>query len=162
MARFCGRCGLELSALVDGVALDPFDQEALGAGPPPENAPTTPKDPLPERPVRGPRDLLENFTPFPNAPDLFYCWESAWGGAMLIGTESVAVVLFNRGASLESAVIRIEGFDAIDRTVFGTEKNTGPIPRGAEVTVEVPSYEVPAPVSKMRVSLVWCKPASET
>ena len=84
MARFCSQCGLLLTG-GDGEPLAP------GLVPHPE-----------------PLDPPTGFEPCLDAVQLHYRWESAWGGAMLAGTESVAVILFNGGYPLQD----VERFSA--------------------------------------------------
>jgi hypothetical protein len=100
-----------------------------------------------------PLSAPEDFRLAEGVSDLYYRWEAAWGGAMLLGTETIAVVLFNGGYSLEDVVLRIRGLAASGSEVFSKEETVPVLPRGREVTVEVPSYEVLAPVSDLAVSV---------
>jgi hypothetical protein len=86
-------------------------------------------------------------------PDVFFRWEAAWGGAMLLGTETIAVILFNGGYPLEDVVLKVCGLDPGGHEVFATEHALAALPRGTHVTVEVPSYELSAPASDLAVLL---------
>ena len=129
-ARFCARCGLLLEQGVSGPL-----RVGLLKHPSPLAAP-------------------EDFEPCGDAEHLYFRWESAWGGSMLSGTESIAVVLFNGGYPLESVALKVIGRDNADQEVFGAEHKVQSLPRGREVKLEVPSYELPAPVRELSVSLI--------
>jgi hypothetical protein len=106
-----------------------------------------------EVPHPEPLEAPDGFEPCDGAVNLHHRWESAWGGAMLSGTESVAVIVFNGGHSLVEVELLLRGEDNQGREVFAVESPVGSVPRAQEVTVEVPSYEVPRPVHRVRVSL---------
>ena len=72
---------------------------------------------------------------------------------MLLGTETIAVVFFNGGYSLEDAVLRVRGLDANNKCVFNLDMPEIRLPRGVEVTIEIPSYEVSQPASSLDVEL---------
>jgi hypothetical protein len=95
-------------------------------------------------------------------PDLYYRWESAWGGAMLLGTETLAVKLFNGGYPLEEVSLRICGLGTAGEEMFALDRTLENLPRGREVTIDVPSYELPAPANDLTVSLVSGKYAAIT
>lgn len=88
------------------------------------------------------------------AADLYWRLESAFGGEPLIGTESLAVVMVNGGYALRNAVLQVDGVDSAGHAVFALQKEAPELPRGAEVRIEIASYEISEPVAKVRVSLV--------
>ncbi len=129
-ARFCARCGLSLSpspggSLVPGRVRHP---EALPAP--------------------------EGFSPCGDAANLYFRWESAWGGSPLLGTESLRVTLFNGGYPLSAVVLRLEGRDGTGAEVFAIEHTAEQLSRGQEMNIEIPSYEIPAPAQELAVSLI--------
>jgi len=130
-ARFCRRCGLEIG------------EKASVESKPPE-------------PARHPHTLPppNGFRAVEGVADLYYTWKAAWGGSMLLGTETIGVVLFNGGHPLEEVVLDICGTDPQSKPVFAVERTLDELPRGREVTVEVPSYEMPAPASDLVVRLL--------
>ncbi|MFH1419342.1 MAG: hypothetical protein ABII12_13795 [Planctomycetota bacterium] len=107
-----------------------------------------------------PLDPPAGFRAVGGMPGLFYRWEAAWGGAMLLGTETIGVAVFNGGYALADVVLRICGLDATGEEVFCLDVSRDALPRGRETTIEVPSYEVPAPASGLTVSLVSGRYAS--
>jgi hypothetical protein len=129
-ARFCARCGL-LLADSDGRAARPGR-------------------------IEHPSSIMagDGFRACADAADLYFRWESAWGGAMLSGTESVKLELFNGGYPLMAAELEINGVDGDGRQVLCTRQTVDHLPRGRHVCIEVPSYELPAPVTDLCVSLV--------
>jgi hypothetical protein len=129
-ARFCAHCGLSLAAGLDGT---------LTAGR-----------------IRHPDPLAapEGFAPCDHAANLYYRWESAWGGRTFLGTESIAVTLFNGGYPLQHAVFAVQGRDESGRQLFASDHTADELPRGQEVRIEVPSYELPAAPRELTVSLV--------
>ncbi|HVP11590.1 MAG TPA: zinc ribbon domain-containing protein [Phycisphaerae bacterium] len=137
-ALFCARCGLSLAGEVG---------EAAGSAPLALRHP----DPLQAPP---------GFRPADGIADLFFRWEAAWGGAMLLGTETIAVIMFNGGYPLEDVVLRIRGLDLGRREAFSKEHALAALPRGRQVTIEVPSYELSAPANDIAVSLVSGRIAS--
>jgi hypothetical protein len=136
-AMFCARCGLALDAEESATA----DGKRALCHPDPIRAPA-------------------GFRPVEGGPDLYCRWEAAWGGAMLLGTETIAVFLFNGGYSLEDVVLEIRGLDPQRRKVFTKEYTLAALPRGSQATVEIPSYEVSAPASDLAVALVSGRIAS--
>ncbi len=129
VARYCRRCG----------------QEFVEAA----------HEPAASAPARHPTPLAPGlgFQPVQGMTDLHFKWHAAWGGVMLLGTETIAVVLFNGGYSLEDVVLRIRGFDAHKKIVFGLDMPVERLPRGRTTTLEIPSYEVPQPASSLGVEL---------
>lgn len=93
-------------------------------------------------------------SPVENAANLFFRIESAYGGPILIGTESLGIILFNGGFELRSVVIRVEGRSKNGARVLDLEKTIDHLPRGRETSVEVPSYDIHEPLHGVRVSLV--------
>jgi hypothetical protein len=130
VARFCAHCGLALAAGLDG---------SCEAGR-----------------IRHPQPLTpaEGFEPCQQAADLYFRREAAWGGQPLLGTESVGVILFNAGYPLQEVVLELRGEDEKGKRLFAVEQTVELLPRGEEVGVEVPSYELPAPLRALSVSLL--------
>lgn len=147
VARFCGRCG---QSLVDGVEAGGETGKPRPADPPAATGHPTPLSPP------------EGFAACENFRHLYYCWEAAWGGSMLSGTETIAVILFNGGFPLQEVTLMIHGEGPGGREVFAVQREVNELPRGKEVTIEVPSYELPAPASDIKVTLVSGKYASVT
>ena len=136
-ARFCARCGLLLESAAG---------ETLRPGR------ISHPNPLP---------APDGFEPCREAESLYFRWESAWGGAMLAGTESICLVLFNGGYPLKSVGLQVAGRDGSGREVLALEHPVEELPRGRQVQVEIPSYELPAPVRELNVSLVSAEFAAE-
>lgn len=106
--------------------------------------------------IRHPEPLPtpEKFEPCDDAADLSFRCESAWGGQRLLGTEGVSVVLFNGGYPLMDVALKVSGEDKTGREVCLVDYALKDLPRGRELTIEVPSYEFPEPVHTLRLSLV--------
>ncbi len=158
-ARFCGRCGLPLvdgaiaprPALVPTEQMDGIDLAAADVALPPD-AKTWPV------PLAAP----DGFRQCANYRDLYSRWEAAWGGAMLLGSETLVVVLYNTGYPLEQVVVKIVGEDHHGEAVFNKEHEVDSLPRGQEVTIEVPSYELSSPASDIKVALLSGRYAERT
>jgi hypothetical protein len=129
VARFCRHCGLGLEAGSAGM---------LGAG----RAPIA--DPLP-----GP----EGFQPVQDAANLYFRWEAVGGGAPLLGTESLALLLFNGGYDLAEVNLRVVGTGKTGRTLCAIERTIEEWRRGQQVQLEIPSYELPDRVQALYVEL---------
>lgn len=130
VARFCRACGLSLAYGVDG---------SRDAGR-----------------VEHPRPLSVSpeYQRCANAADLFYRVESALGGAALLDTEGVRVSLFNRGYALEAAELQIVGLGDGDNRLFEITRSCDELPQGGAFVIEAPSYEVPAPMRLLKVTLL--------
>lgn len=129
VARFCRHCGLGLEVGPDGV---------LGAG----RAPLT--DPLP-----GP----QGFQPVRQAANLYFRWEAIGGGPPLLGTESLALLLFNGGYDLADVNLRVVGTGQTGRALCAIDRTVEEWPRGQHVRLEIPSYELPDRVQALYVEL---------
>lgn len=129
-ARYCARCGLFLEAAPG---------QALVAGRVCHPCPLAPPD---------------GFEPVQEAADLFFRCESAWGGERLIGTESIGVILFNGGYPLAEVALKVCGQDEAGAELFAENHEVDALPRGKEVKIEVPSYELPAPTRRLAVCLI--------
>jgi hypothetical protein len=130
VARFCAQCGLSLQP-GSGGKLEPGRIHRPDAVAVPEG-----------------------FQPCEGAEHLSFRWGSAWGNSFLSGTEGIAVGLFNGAYPLRNVVLEIRGADESSRQQFAVKHTLESLPRGQETIIEVPSYEVPAPVSEVAVSLV--------
>lgn len=130
VARFCRHCGLVLERAAGGV---------LGAG----------RVPHPE-PLTSP----ENAEPIAWATNLYFQWEAAGGGAPLIGTETLALDVFNAGYDLRGVVLRVFGIDDAEEEVCEMQRELEEWPRGAHLQLEIASYELPNPVRALKVELV--------
>ena len=53
-----------------------------------------------------------------------------------------------------NVVLRVRGVDADAHEVYSVEQAVESLPRGDEVRMEIPSYELPAPAQSMTISLV--------
>ncbi|MFQ5423089.1 MAG: hypothetical protein ACE5F9_03830 [Phycisphaerae bacterium] len=136
-ARFCARCGLTLD-LVPGL---------------PRTAGHV-KHPQPEA-------VPEQFERCNAAEDLYFRWKAAWGNGTFLGTEPIALTLFNAGYPLESVELKVEGTDGDGTTAFAVVLQTPALPRGRQVGLEVSSYELSRPVDGLTVSLVSAEFGSE-
>ena len=129
VARYCGTCGLAL----------PTAKENLEPGRVPD-----------------PRALLvpSAFFPCGESADLFYRWESAWGDQPMLGTEPLAIQVFNRGYDLSALLLRIRVCDQSDASMLEVERSIELLRRGMTTTVEVHSYELARPAGHDEVTLV--------
>jgi hypothetical protein len=130
VARYCRQCGLLLVAGTSGF---------LGAGQVAHPAPL-------EAPV--------GYERFENARDLFYHWEAAWGGQVLLGTETLGVTLFNAGYPLAEVVLRLEGENDAGGKVFEVRRELASWPRGEPIKLEIASWELPDRARRLRLTLV--------
>ena len=130
VACFCRNCGQ---------ALEGADEGALVAG---------------HAPHRNPLPPPANFFPIGTAADLYYRWEAASGGTPLLGTETLAVTVFNGGYDLAQVLLDVHGEDHQGRTLFSVEHEIEDWPRGRSVQFEIPSYELPDPIHAVNVELV--------
>ena len=138
VARFCARCGLALEVGVDGT-------RRAGR-------------------VRHPRPVAvpEGCSPCRDAADLHYRTESSLGGETLIATEGLNVLVFNAGYSLREVVFNVSGEGRDGQELFAVERTVEELPQGKQVPLEVPSYELPAPLKTLRVSLMSAEFTPET
>ena len=129
-ARFCRHCGLPLELGPTGV---------LGAG----------RAPHPE-PLRPPAAAQE----IEDAANLYFIWQSASGGAPLLGTEALELTAFNGGHALADVVLRVRGSDKAGVALFALEREIASWPHGQSVRLEIPSWEIPGPVHTLSVELL--------
>ncbi len=139
VARFCRQCGLTLRRGTHGL---------LGAG---------------HAPHPDPVDVPEDYQPIASAADLHFRWSSASGGAPLIGTETLSVDLFNAGYDLVDVALRIVGRDKDDKQACDLQREIELLPQGDVRSVELPSYELSAPLRAITVELIQAefRPLSE-
>lgn len=91
--------------------------------------------------------------PVEMAVDLYYRWESALNGKPLIGTEGARVLVFNAGYSLQDGLFLITGRgEAGD--LCAIERSVMELPHGATVALELPSYELNAPLETLTIRLM--------
>lgn len=135
-ARFCSQCGM---ALVHATgSRDP------GRIPHPQPVPA---------PAR--------FHPCADATGIFYCWESAWGGRPLVGTETLHLTLFNGGYGLCLAEFMVTGINQAGREIPVGRYFVEDLPRGRVTELEIPSYDIREPLKEVRVALVRAEFAPE-
>jgi hypothetical protein len=129
-AKFCARCGLSLETGVDGTRRAGRLRDA--------------------RPLPAPPGLV----PVEGAANLYFRWESAFGGEPVLGTEGVQVLLFNAGYSLRNVLLDVRGDGRDGAEVFAVEQPVAELPRGGRAAFEVGSYLIPAALRVVRVALV--------
>lgn len=106
--------------------------------------------------IRHPKRLAapDGYQRCEHTEDLHYHWQSAWGdNASFLGNEPIAVRLFNGGYTLETVELRVQGTDADGETVFDIVVPLSELPRGKEVNIEVPTYEVTRSPTSVTVTL---------
>jgi len=110
---------------------------------------------LPGR-VPDPRALpvAQGYAPCGESADLFYRWASAWGDQPMIGTEPLAVEIFNRGYDLAAIQLRLRVCDQSGVLILEADRSIDVLRRGMTTTIEVHSYELSRPVGRVEVSLV--------
>jgi hypothetical protein len=130
IARFCARCGLSLEIGVDGT-------RRAGR-------------------IRHPRPAAvpDGYAPFDGAADLYFRSESSLGGETLIDTEGVSVVVFNSGYPLREVELEVRGEGSNGEELFKMVHSVGELEQAHGVSVEIPSYELPAPLHKLKLALV--------
>lgn len=89
-----------------------------------------------------------------DAVDLYFRFESAWGGKRLSGTENIGVVLLNTGYPLREVTLRVRGHDEAGQELFSVEQTADELPRGEPAQIEIASYEIPADLRRLDVTLV--------
>lgn len=136
LARYCARCGQSLGASAEG---EWEGRAALPLLSPPSG-----------------------FSLCDGACEVFYKWESVWGGRRLLSTETLAVLLFNAGETRADVSLKITAMDAGGRTLASFRPSVAELPRGETVRVEVPSYELPDEVHSFNVVLITDQPAEQS
>lgn len=127
VGHFCPQCGLALDAT----------SASVGRAPHPN-----------------PVAIPDGYRPCQRAFDLHFRTQSAWGGTRLLGTENVGLSLFNAGYPLQTVVLNVEGLDESGQVLFSVEEAIESLPRGREVEIEIPSYEITEPAREISVTLV--------
>jgi len=102
------------------------------------------------------------FRPCADATELYYSWESAWGGRPLVGTETLHLTLFNAGYGLCLAEFAVTGVSQNGRETEVGRYLVEDLPRGRVTELEVPSYDIREPLKEVRVALVRSEFAPET
>lgn len=128
-ARFCFACGLSLAPGIDGT----FNAGRVRC----------------PHPLAGPEQMAR----VEGAADLYFRWESALDGPLLIGTEGARITIFNAGYGLCDGLLIVTGAGD-GGTLFAIERSVPRLPQGASATVEVPSYELSAPLRTLAVRLL--------
>lgn len=128
-ARYCSRCGVPLA----------------GAGGPalPGHAPHPHPLPCPA-----------GFRPVERGQNLYFHWSAVGGAVPLVGTESLQVSVYNGGYDLRDVQLVIRGTDERGRRLLEVPREIVDWPRGGAVELEVPSYELPDPISQLQVEFV--------
>lgn len=127
-ARFCSQCGLQLPR--------PGDPATAGCVPH-------------ATPLPAPAD----WSRVQGARDLAFRWESAWGGRPA-GIEGVAAIVHNGGYPLRCVVLRLIGHGGDGQERLRLERIVPELPRGRETRIEVPSFELTAPLAELKIELV--------
>ncbi len=130
VARFCRNCGLGLVVGPEGI---------LGAG---------------RAPHANPLACPAGFEPIRQAADMFFHWEATGGGAPLLGTEPLALTVFNGGYDLAQVVLHVCGTDRAGQPLFEIEREIEEWRRGGQVRLEIASYELPDRVHALNVVLI--------
>jgi hypothetical protein len=73
---------------------------------------------------------------------------------VLIGTEGVNVVLFNAGYPLSEVALQVRGEGKDGRELFTIDRAVAELPRARDVSVEIPSYELPSSLGAVKVTLL--------
>ncbi len=129
VARFCSQCGLALDAALG---------EALEAG--------RVRHPRPAAPPPG-------FVPCEGGVQLYYRWQPTGGGEPLSETESIDVTLFNAGYSLAEVTVVVRGEGANGSRACEVDRTISALPHAGSAALEIPSYEIAAPLRVVRVVL---------
>lgn len=134
IARFCRTCGLSLAPGIAG---------SHGAG----------RVPHPR-----PLDVSPDYDRCEGAADLFYRVESALGGQALLDTEGACIFVYNRGYGLREVELEIIGLGDLGGSrgkgpLLTLDRTVDSLPQGREVRLEVPSYEIAAPIQELIVAL---------
>ena len=129
-ARFCASCGL---------ALDLTEQGTAGAGR-----------------VRHPHPAAvpPGAIPVEEATQLYFVSESALGGHDLSGTEGLTIQLTNVGYPLVDAQFEVRGIGRDGALVLLRTYEIETLEHAGTATLEVPSYDVAAPLRILHVKLI--------
>lgn len=139
----CGACG---AALRQAARYCPScGQQATGN----PRASEVSRGPVHPNPLRPPPEM----SPVAEAMDVYYQFDSAWGGSRL-GSESLSLSVLSCGHSLEAVVLEISGVGGQSQATFRIRQEIERLPRGDKVRVEVPSYELPDGPRELSVALV--------
>jgi len=72
----------------------------------------------------------------------------------MLGTEPLAIQFFNRGYDLAAIQVRLRLCDRSDACIFEAERSIDLLRRGMTTKIEIHSYELARPVTRVEVSLV--------
>lgn len=133
MARYCARCGRSLNDRAD----DPATGHSMLLLSPPAG-----------------------FSRCDGTPELYYQWESGWGGRRLLSTETHALMLFNAGATMNDVAMTISALDWNGKAIATIRSTVAVLPRGETIRVEVPSYELPDGIETLTVAMDRNQPAA--
>jgi hypothetical protein len=92
--------------------------------------------------------------PCDEAVDLYWAWESSWGGSMILGTEGIGITIFNAGYGLARASFEVTGLDERGEGVFRMELEVSGLSQGTKRTADIPSYELKQPAAELKVRLL--------
>lgn len=88
-----------------------------------------------------------------DARGLVFAWRSAWGERSLLGTEPVRIVVRNGGYPLRDVVLEIRAADSSGKNVYHATHEVAQLPRGVDVAIDIPSYDIAEPVQQFSVRL---------
>ena len=127
-ARFCAHCGL---------LLDSGGPQQAGR-------------------VRHPQPAAvpSGYLPCEDAVGLYFFAESSLGGQALLGTEGLLVSVLNSGYPLCEVELELRGQDREGNELFALQRAVQLLAQGERVELEVPSYEIEAPLAQLRVRLI--------
>lgn len=129
-AKFCAFCGL---AIGDASATE------LDAG-------------CVEHP--DPLAVADGYEPWQQSRDLYFKRQSAWGGTRLIGTEPIELTLWNSGYPLRDVTYEVRAANKHGGAPYVGTYELEHFPRGTEIVIEIPSWELPDAVHSVAVRLV--------
>jgi hypothetical protein len=105
-----------------------------------------------------PAPTPDGFLPCTEAEHLYYRWGPPSGQSFLLGTEPIAVSLFNAAYPLEEVQVVIRGKDDQGWVRFSVTQTVETMPVAEIVKLEIPSYELSdettKPVQELEVTLV--------
>jgi len=101
-----------------------------------------------------PAAVPAGYVPIDDAANLYFRWESAFGGELMLGTEGVQISVFNAGYPLRDVLVEVRGEGRDGQELFVLEQPIADLHRGGRASFEVGSYLIPAPLRVVRVGLL--------